>query len=81
MNVFQDGVTSKLLLQNEANELEIVFSKNYIHTIPLIPGFIYAVKGDFLQRNLVLTVKEITLPIPLLEEKTSLLKQKFRKMC
>lgn len=65
MNVFQDGVKSKLILQNEANELEIIFPKDYVHKIPLIPGYIYVVKGDFLQRNLVLTVKEIILPTPL----------------
>lgn len=53
----QDGAKSKLILQNEANELEIVFPKDYKHKIPLIPGCIYAARGDFLQRNLVLTVK------------------------
>ncbi len=64
-NIYNDGTKSKLILQNQANQSEIVFPANFNHKYFLVPGCIYAAKGRYMTKNLVLTVEDLILPPPL----------------
>ena len=61
--------------------MEIVFHAKYNHRHFLVPGCIYAVKGKYLNKSLVLTVDEVILPPSMPEQKHSLIKHKFKVIC
>lgn len=69
------------MLQNEANEFELGFPKDYTPDCLVVPGCVYMAEGRQEGKDLAIKLNKLYLPISPPEEKQSLLKQKFRQMC
>jgi len=69
------------MLQNEANEFELTFQKDYTPDCLIVPGAVYIAEGRQEGKDLSIKVSKLSLPIAPQEEKFSFLKQKFRQMC
>lgn len=52
----------KLILQNEVNEIEIIFPAQFELDCFLIAGCTYVAKGSYLHKDLAMTVCEIKYP-------------------
>lgn len=56
------GESRRLMLQNEINEVELIFPAGFSIECFILPGLVYIAQGELKSKDVQLVVKKFTLP-------------------